>query len=149
MNPPDLVQELGRRLNLTGLTLNDGVCRLVFERHLSVDIEDDGAGNLCFHAVLGPLPHANRESVLLRLLNTHLFGIDSDGAAFGVHPRTQEVYLFRTLPVATLDVEVALDVLERFAQQAETWKRQLRELSRPDASVRIETPAAGAEMIRA
>src|SRR5688572_5319609 len=67
VNPPDLVQELGHRLNLTGLTLNGGVCRLVFDQSLPIDLEDDGLGNLCFHTVVAPLPHEGREALFSAL----------------------------------------------------------------------------------
>jgi hypothetical protein len=125
MNPPDLVQELGQRLNLTGLTLNDGVCRLVFDRRLPIDIEDDGVGNLCFHSVIGSLPHEGRETILSTLLSAHIFGLETDGAVFGLHPKTHEIYLFRSIPVEALDVDGALAILERFTQQAENWRQKL------------------------
>lgn len=139
MNAPDLVQELGSRLNLTGLSLTDGVCRLVFDRQLPVDLEDDGAGNLAFHAVIGVLPHGERERVLRTLMSAHLFGLETGGAAFGLHPRTDEVYLFRLLPVENLEVELALRVLESFTQQAETWKRRWSEISQ--AAAAAESPS--------
>lgn len=139
MNAPDLVQELGSRLNLTGLSLTDGVCRLVFDRQLPVDLEDDGAGNLAYHAVIGVLPHGERERVLRTLMSAHLFGLETGGAAFGLHPRTDEVYLFRLLPVENLEVELALRVLESFTQQAETWKRRWSEISQ--AAAAAESPS--------
>ncbi|MFO1450188.1 MAG: type III secretion system chaperone [Opitutaceae bacterium] len=139
MNAPDLVQELGSRLNLTGLSLTDGVCRLVFDRQLPIDLEDDGAGNLAYHAVIGVLPHGERERVLRTLMSAHLFGLETGGAAFGLHPRTDEVYLFRLLPVENLEVELALRVLESFTQQAETWKRRWSEISQ--AAAAAESPS--------
>jgi hypothetical protein len=148
MNPPDLVQELGRRLNLTGLTMQDGVCRLVFDRHLAVDLEDDGAGNLCLHVNLGPLPHVNREAALSALLTKHLFGVETRGAAFGLHPRTQDLYLFRTLPLSNLDVDTALSALETFVDEAEKRKGELQEIGRePRPSAAGAVPPS--ELIRA
>jgi hypothetical protein len=138
VNPPDLVQELGQRLNLTGLTLNGGVCRLVFDQSLPIDLEDDGLGNLCFHTVVAPLPHEGREALFAALLSAHLFGLETDGAVFGLHPKTDELYLFRSLPVDNLSVDHALDVLERFTQQAESWKKKIESL------VRETTPASNA-----
>ncbi|PTY07814.1 hypothetical protein DB347_06205 [Opitutaceae bacterium EW11] len=152
MNPSDLVQEIGERLNLTGLTLNDGICRLVFDNSLPIDIEDDDAGNLCFHSVLAPLPHDGRESLLAGLLSAHLFGIETDGAVFGLHPRTEELYLFRTLPVEGLEVEPALDALERFTHQVETWKRKIEALARGAADTPVpsdESEPLASEGIRA
>ncbi|MBL9207649.1 MAG: type III secretion system chaperone [Opitutaceae bacterium] len=137
MNAPDLVQELGSRLNLTGLSLTDGVCRLVFDRQLPIDIEDDGSGNLAFHAVIGVLPHGERERVLRTLMSSHLFGLETAGAAFGLHPGTDDVYLFRLLPVESLEVEQALRVLESFTHQVEAWKRRWPELSQ--AAPRVES----------
>jgi len=134
MNPPDLIAELGQRLNLTGLTLNGGVCRLVFDQTLPIDIEDDSSGNLCFHTVLAPLPHDQRESLLAALLSAHLFGVDTDGAVFGLHPKTDELYLFRSLPVESLDVDKALTALERFTHQAEVWRRRIDAIGRETRS---------------
>lgn len=129
MNPTDLVAELGQRLNLTNLTLTDGVCRLVFDRTLPIDIEDDGAGNLCFHTIIASLPHDNREPLMRALLSAHLFGLETDGAAFGVHPKTDEIYLFRLLPVENLEVETALTALERFTHHAESWRRRVESIA--------------------
>lgn len=142
MNPSDLVQEVGRRLNLTGLTLTDGVCRLVFDQNLPIDLEDDGEGHLYFQCVLAPLPHADREAIFRRLLTAHLFGLETDGASFGLHPQTDELYLFQSLPVEALDVEVALDVLERFTHQASTWRAKLAELTQ-DVTPAASTTRAG------
>lgn len=130
MNSPDLVQEIGQRLNLTGLTLKDGICRLVFDDQLPIDIEDDGSGNLCFHTNLGPAPFAGREDLFAALLSAHLFGLETGGAVFGLHPKTHEIFLFRSLPLEALQVDAALAALENFTQQAETWKGQLTTLQR-------------------
>lgn len=140
MNPADLVQEIGQRLNLTGLTLKDGVCRLVFDEQLLIDIEDDGVGNLCFHTTLGPAPFNGREDLFAALLSAHLFGLETDGGVFGLHPKTHEIYLFRSLPLDALQVDAAFNVLERFTQQAETWKRQLATLAQ-ESSGSSETDA--------
>ncbi len=150
MNAPDLVAELGTRLNLTGITLNGGVCRLVFDRRLPIDIEDDGAGNLCFHTVLGPMPHDRREALMTTLLSSHLFGLDTDGAVFGVHPKTGDIYLFRSLPLDGIAVDSALSALERFTQQAETWKTRLDGIDRetPSDGTDAATPASS-ELLRA
>lgn len=150
MHPTDLVAELGDRLNLTGLTLNGGVCRLVFDHSLPIDIEDDGAGNLCFHTVLAPLPHDGRESLLLTLMSSHLFGVHTDAATFGLHPKTQELYLFRLLPAEALDADTALTALERFTQQAETWRNRLESMTaEANASAPAETDPLTADALRA
>ncbi len=145
MNPSDLVQEIGRRLNLTGLSLTEGVCRLVFDHHLHIDLEDDGQGRFFFHTVLAPLPHAGNEALLSALLSAHLFGLDTDGCTFGVHPQTRDLFLFRMLDVAALDTETALHVLERFTQQAENWKTKIQELIRETSSAApvLEAPDSG------
>lgn len=138
MNPSDLVQELGQRLNLGGLSFADGICRLVFDGSLTVDLEDDGSGGLTLHTVLTSLPHDGREVVMAALLSAHLFGLDTDGAVFGLHPQTQDVYLFRTLPTDGLSVDAAYSALERFTQQVETWRDRI------DLLVRESAPASPA-----
>jgi hypothetical protein len=149
MHPPDLVQELGHRLNLTGLTLHDGVCRLVFDQSLPIDLEDDGLGNLCFHAIIGSLPHEGREAMLTALLSAHLFGLETDGAVFGLHPKTDELYLFRSLAVDTLTVDHALDVLERFTHQAESWTERIKALVRENSPTAHGAEPLGSEALRA
>jgi hypothetical protein len=150
MNPHDLVHELGNRLNLTGLSLSNGICRLMFDRSLPIDIEDDGNGNLYYHCNLGPLPHQNREAVLASLMSAHLFGFETDGAAIGLHPKTNDLYLFRSLPIESLEVDGALKSLERFTQQAENWKKRLPTLAQenppatPSASDQPDGLAMGA-----
>lgn len=149
MNPSDLVQELARRLSLTGVTFADGICRLVFDGELAIDLEDDGAGGLVFHTVVSPLPHEGREVVMAALLSAHLFGLDTDGAAFGLHPRTQEIYLFRALPAGSLDVDSAYAALERFTQQAEGWKARIEALIREAEPPASASPAAEMGYVRA
>ncbi len=141
MNPPDLVQELGQRLNLTGLSLANGICRLMFDRSLPIDIEDDGNGNLYYHCNLGPLPHQNREPLLSALMSAHLFGLETDGAAIGLHPKTNDLYLFRCIPIESLEVDGALKILERFTQQAENWKKRIQ-IFVQEASAATTLPAA-------
>ncbi|WP_414663691.1 type III secretion system chaperone [Horticoccus sp. 23ND18S-11] len=141
MNPSDLVLELGQRLHLTGLTFTDGVCRLVFDPALAIDLEDDGHGQLVLHTTLGQVPHDNREAFLRGLLSAHLFGFETDGAVFGVHPQTDEVFLFRILAVDDLTVDRAYAALETFAHHAETWRQKINELGRDgDAE-----PSAGSD----
>lgn len=132
MNPSDLVQEIGQRLNLTGLTFTDGACRLVFDQTLAVDLEDDGAGQLVLHTALGPVPHDHREAFFRALLSAHLFGFETDGAVFGVHPQTDEIYLFRSLSVDGLSVDHAYSVLEQFVHQAESWRQKISQIARTD-----------------
>jgi hypothetical protein len=145
MHSPHLIQELGRRLNLTGLSFTGGVCRLMFDRSLPIDIEDDGQGTLFFHTTLGLPPHGHREAFLGTLLSAHLFGMETDGAVFGLHPKSGELYLFRALRVDTLEVETTLQSLERFTQQAQNWRKRVAEISQElaQAAASPTTPAAG------
>jgi len=50
------------------------------------------------------------------------------------------IYLFGSLPLDALQVDAAFNVLERFTQQAETWKRQLATLAQ-ESSGSSETDA--------
>jgi hypothetical protein len=149
MNPSDLVQELAQRLNLTGVTFADGICRLVFDDALAIDLEDDGNGGLTLHTVLAPLPHEGREVVMAALLSAHLFGLDTDGAVFGLHPQTQDLYLFRTLAAATLDVDAAYAALEQFTHQAEAWKTRIDVLVRDAEPAAASVPDSGLGFVRA
>lgn len=138
MNPSDLVQEIGQRLNLTGLKFTDGACRLLFDQTLAVDLEDDGAGQLVFHTALGPVPHDHREAFFRALLTAHLFGFETDGAVFGVHPQSDEIYLFRTLAIDGLSVDQGYSALERFTHQAESWRQKISQIA-------SGTPSAASE----
>lgn len=148
MHLPDLIHEIGQRLNLPNLTLQDGVCRLVFDRTLIIDLEDDGAGNLCLHSVLTSLTAPGRDALLAPLLSAHLFGLETDGACFGLHPQTDELYLFRVLPIAALDAATAMDVLERFTHQVENWRRKIEQLGQETRGAVLSAPPAS-ELLRA
>ncbi len=125
MNPSDLVGELAQRLNLTGVTFANGVCRLIFDGSLAIDLEDDGAGRLTLHSVIATLPGEGRETVMATLLSAHLFGLETDGAVFGLHPQTHDIYLFRTLASESLEVDLVYGALEGFVHQVEVWRDRM------------------------
>jgi hypothetical protein len=83
------------------------------------------------------------------LLSAHLFGLDTDGAVFGLHPQTQDVYLFRTLTAANLDVDSAYAALERFTHQAEAWKARIDVLVRDAEPAASSPPESGFGFVRA
>jgi hypothetical protein len=124
----DILQELGSRMGLRGLCLDDNnVCRLVFDGRLTIDIEPLPERNRLFlHSVVCPLPAEDREGLFAELLEANLFGKATGGASFGLDANLEEILLFRELDLANLDYQGLASELEIFLQQLEIWTEKVR-----------------------
>lgn len=144
MTLDDLVAEFGTRTGLGTLRLNgEGVCRLVFDGELTVDVESGASGReFTLSATLGSLdPEAGR-AVLMKLLDANLMGRGTNGAALALDVITDEVVLCRTLPLDGLTYGAFEAALEGFVQAAERWTD---EIEADDGAVEEEDAAEDGE----
>jgi len=137
----DLLLEFGRRSGLGALARNrDGVCRLIFDGGLIVDIEaQDQEPDLHMTATVGALAPDASAGLLRALLAANLMGKDSGGAALALDLTRDEVVLHQQLPLDDLSFAVFERTLQTFLNQIERCRNLLDEAT----STASSTPTAG------
>jgi hypothetical protein len=143
MHLEDLLTQAGVDMGLGGLSLNaDGLCRLIFSKTIVVDLEraDDEPGTALIYSSVGILPPADREALLLLLLEANLFGQGTGRATLAVDPARSEILLFRRFDLERLEYSEFIRDLESFVNLAGSWIERLA--STPPNPLR--TPAADA-----
>jgi hypothetical protein len=142
----DLLREFGARSGLGPLARNnDGICRLIFDGGLVVDIEAaDGDPDLHLTAVVSPLrPDAG--GALLRDLLAANLAKESCGAALALDVTRDELVLCRQLPVETLSYPVFERTLDAFLNHIERCRAYLN--NSVDAAAGAPPGATTAEMM--
>jgi hypothetical protein len=130
MGRDEVLAELRRALELPDLAFNKHhVCRLVFDGRLPIDVESlPESGVLHLHAVVG---HANSLDLgrARELLSANLFGYGTAGATLGLDEQREEILLFRTYALDTIDPQRLIRELVEFVAAAEMWCEQLASAS--------------------
>lgn len=132
MDIASLLQELGARINLPGLALDETsrTCRLIFGEGegLVVDIEALPGGEVAFlHATVAPLPASAGAPVFSRLLRANLFGQETDEASLGWDDGHEELVLFRRIDPARTDADAFVAAIERFVATLTVWRGKAAE----------------------
>jgi Tir chaperone protein (CesT). len=123
MNTSDLLQELGQKLGLGPLALDDsGNCQLVFDGDLVVELQAPGDGFISLVATVCPVPADGREALFTDLLEANLLGQGTGGATLALDTALDEVVLCQRLETAQLDNEGFEGALETFINHLEFWK---------------------------
>lgn len=118
-----LLNELATRMGLDGLRLDsNGVCRLVFDQTIAVDLEPS-ADKTLLHMVaeLGPLPPDAPAPWLRRLLAASFMGQDTGGAHLALDPLNNDVVLCQRLALDGLEITRFVPELEAFVNYAQDW----------------------------
>lgn len=143
----ELLVQLGMETKLDlSAAAQTGGCTIRFDRELDIVMECDAATGVLqlYHALDHPAA-ASREHFYKVMLQLHLFGLATDGGAFGMAPHDQPLF-FRTVPLANVNVEDALKQVESFVNQAERWRSHLgqaiAEMSPAPAHVASLQPSA-------
>ena len=121
MSVDELLREFGSRSGLGSLARNrEGVCRLVFNGGLIVDIEaQDRAPDLHITATVGPLSLDASTGLLRSLLAANLMIRENGGAALALDLNRDEIVLHRQLPLEGLGYAVFERNLEAFLNHLE------------------------------
>jgi hypothetical protein len=125
----DLLLEFGRRSGLGALSRNrDGVCRLVFDGGLVVDIEaQDQEPDLHITASIGAIAPDASAGVLRALLAANLMGKESGGAALALDLTRDEIVLHQQLPLDDLSFAAFERTLQTFLNHIERCRGLLDE----------------------
>jgi hypothetical protein len=128
MTPRNLVEEIGRRLNIQLALDGGGLARIIVDGALPVDFElDEVNGRLLVYAVLGMLPTgAAREQFFESLLAANLFGAETGPCSPAFDRERNELLLWFALGEEA-HIDGATASLEYLVGQAEQWRARLAE----------------------
>jgi hypothetical protein len=131
MNLDDFLTQLQEKSGISPLQFSDeGVVSFIFNGEFTVSIEkSDNDSLLTIHAKIGELPTENQGSCMKALLEANLFGQKTAGASIGLDAGTNEVYLFRSFALHTMEFDYFFDALTSFMQAQQQWTIALRNTS--------------------
>lgn len=128
MNIPDAIAEFGHHIGLPALALDDaGLCRVVFDGTLAVDLEatpDGRALQVMALATPRDLPSCSTE-MLEAMLGANLLGVSTGGAHFSLSRADGHVFFERRLDMASLDFNGFAMEMESFVNHLEGWQMKL------------------------
>ena len=140
MRVEQLVRELGIRLGLPLALDGNGMCRLVFNGGMTVDLEalrDDGE-KFIIYAILGKLRPGPRDAIYRALLSANLPTGDGAGAVIALDVERDEVILQRILDATSLNAVYLAEIVERFVELAVRWTELIAHF---DQRVSVAGPA--------
>lgn len=128
MNIPDAIAEFGHHIGLPALALDEsGLCRVVFDGALTVDLEatpDGRALQVMALATPRDIPSCSTE-MLETLLGANLLGVSTGGAHFSLSRADGQVLFERRLDMASLDFNGFAREMESFVNHLEGWQMKL------------------------
>jgi hypothetical protein len=140
----DFLMEFGSRTGLGRLVRNgDGVCRLVFDGALAVDVELRD-GDACFSGVVGPGETLGPGTMRI-MLAANLLGDETGGAALGIDESDETVVLSRRLIMEGLTYLAFENALGSFVDAMQVWRSRLGELDDEAEAVADAEPSATEE----
>lgn len=150
MSRSALLAGYGRGLGIPDLAFDaQGVCRLVFDGELAVDLEPEaGSDRLHVYSDLAGLPSPDHALVYRELMEAHLFGRATGPAYFGCDSGLGRLFLVMTLDTAGLDLARFSDLMARFVERARFWRMKLDRIDQPGEQPAGEPAPTGAMMIR-
>lgn len=127
MNIKDILTELGQQMGLGKLKLDDNrVCRLVFDRKFTVDIEATHDEKIVhIYAAVCIIPPFNKEKLYETILDSNPFGRGTGGAIFGIDLEMGEILMTRTLVMEKIDYQDFVNILESFVNHLEAWTEKI------------------------
>ena len=135
----DLLGEFARRTGLDTLEPDeDHGCRIMIDGRLPLDIDTvPETGALYLHAPLCEVPKDPAPGFYRDFLEASLFGSQALGAHFGIDADTDEVILFREMPLHATDAERFENEITDFIAALDAWKERLT--PEPHYNAREET----------
>jgi hypothetical protein len=132
-----LLGAFGAETGLPGLaTEENGVCILVFDGYLNVNLMADPRGSdLIAWSTVGELPAEGAEDVLRALMRANLFWRDTDGGVVGLMDEGDSVVFSLRRPLEGMDVPYLRALIETVVLRSEQFR-----------SVLNGTPAATSEI---
>lgn len=125
MEVDEILAEFGRKTGLGNLKLNDdGLCRLVFDSTLIVDVERTSSG-FVLHSVVGQVPSVNKSEFFEMLLQANGPENVEGQTAIGVDSNLNEALLYQNFTDMNVTFEYFEKSLDIFLSQIGKWKARL------------------------
>jgi hypothetical protein len=127
MRVDQLVRELGVRLGLPLALDGNGMCRLVFNGGMNVDVEalrDDGE-KFIIYTVLSKLRPGPRGALYRALLEANLPTEDGAAGVLALDVERDEVLLQRILDATSLTAVYLSEIVEKFVDMAVSWAERI------------------------
>ncbi len=125
MHADQFLEQLGRELGIADLSFNfENVCRLIVGEDVVIDLEylEEDQVIQAFSS-LGSPPVG--EPAWRELLSANLFGGGTGGATLALDAEQNEVILFRSFDLETLEIQKFLRDLNSMTDAAEFWTERL------------------------
>jgi len=127
MRVDQLVRELGVRLGLPLALDGNGMCRLVFNGGMNVDVEalrDDGE-KFIIYSVLSKLRPGPRGPLYQALLEANLPTGDGAAGVLALDVERDEVLLQRILDASSMTSVYLSEIVEKFVDMAVSWTERI------------------------
>ncbi|MEW6605865.1 MAG: type III secretion system chaperone [bacterium] len=127
----DHLKTFGAKVKVDDLALDEeNFCGIVFgkkgeEIQINIEVIEE-EDMVCFHTTLLELPKENREEIYRQLLSAHLFGLETNGAFFGVNPETDDVLLCYTWVLEQMEYQDFEAMLENLFAATKYWISELK-----------------------
>jgi Tir chaperone protein (CesT) family len=122
-----LVRELGVRLGLPLALDGNGMCRLVFNGGMNVDVEalrDDGE-KFIIYSILSKLRPGPRGALYQALLEANLPTKDGAAGVLALDVERDEILLQRILDATSLTAVYLSEIVEKFVDMAVSWTERI------------------------
>lgn len=118
-----LLESLAAQIGLPQLSLdNNGVCRLVFDAKLTLDLEPaDNGATVYLYAVIGNAPLTAPGELFSSLLSANYFCRETGSAFFSYDTDSGDILLQQKFLLDGLTPPVFLAQFEQFVATAESW----------------------------
>jgi Tir chaperone protein (CesT) family len=127
MRVDQLVRELGVRLGLPLALDGNGMCRLVFNGGMNVDVEalrDDGE-KFIIYSVLSKLRPGPRGALYQALLEANQPTEDGAVGVLALDVERDEVLLQRVLDASSLNAVYLSEIVDKFVEMAVSWTERI------------------------
>lgn len=142
----DLMNEAGRKLGVE-LVAHDGMTRLTIDDMEVSVLEIVALDAVALSGVIGEPPPQGLAPLYRAMLEANFNFAGTAGATLSVSPEDGALTLARLVPLACLDADAFLSILEGFVNVLEAWRKIVADY-RPDAPGEAPpAPSAGAPQV--
>jgi hypothetical protein len=125
----EILSEFGKKTGLGELKFSEsGVVSFVVDEELKISIERSQNKELIhLYTAFRSLPNENREKIYQKLLEAHMFGVDTGNAYFCLDRLSGELLFALNLSLSVLNQEYLEDVFGKFLNYASLWQKRINQ----------------------
>lgn len=142
----ELINEAGRKLGVE-LVTHDGMTRLTIDDMEVSVLEIVALDAVALNGVIGEPPPQGLAPLYRAMLEANFDFAGTAGATLSVNPEDGALTLARLAPLACLDADAFLSVLEGFVNVLEAWRKIVADYRPDEAGATPPLPSDGAPQI--